>query len=69
MLSDILKEKIKNLPAILSIQETADIFSVAYLTIYRQIHTEKLPAWKDDEGSWCIARSDLIEFCSKNSNL
>jgi excisionase family DNA binding protein len=69
MISDILKEKIKNLPAILSIQDVADIFSVHYLTIYRQIHTGKLPAWKDDEGKWCIARSDLMKYCSINTNL
>ncbi|MDR1839274.1 MAG: helix-turn-helix domain-containing protein [Treponema sp.] len=69
MLSDTLKEKIESLPAILSIRETADFFSVAYLTIYRLIRMEKLPAWKDDEGNWCIARSDLLKFCSKNSNL
>ena len=69
MLSDILKEKIENLPAILSIRETADIFSVAYLTIYRLIKSQRLPAWKDEDGEWCIARAELIEFCSKNSNL
>jgi excisionase family DNA binding protein len=69
MLSDALKLKIENLPAILSIRETADFFSVAYLTVYRQIRKEKLPAWKDDEDNWCIARSDLLKFCSKNSNL
>lgn len=69
MLSDTLKEKLKSLPAILSIRETAEVFSVAYLTIYKLIRAGKLPAWKDDEGSWCVARSDLIEFCSQNSTL
>ena len=69
MISDSLKEKIKNLPAILSIREAADFFSVHYMTIYRQIRTKKLPAWLDGEGSWCIARSDITAFCSKNSSL
>jgi excisionase family DNA binding protein len=69
MLDDSLKEKIETLPAILSIQEIADFFSVAYLTVYRLIHKGKLPAWKDDEDNWCISRSDLLTFCSKNSNL
>jgi len=69
MISSSLKGSIENLPAILSIQETADFFSVRRLTIYRLIHTGKLPAWKDDEGNWCIARSDLARFCSRNSNL
>jgi len=69
MISDSMKEKIENLPAILSIQEIADFFSVAYLTVYRQIHKGELPAWKDDEDNWCIARKDLLTFCSKNSNL
>jgi len=68
MISDSLKERIESLPAILSIRETADFFSVAYLTVYRLIHREELPAWKDDEGNWCIARRDLLKFCSKNSN-
>jgi len=68
MISETLKEKIETFPAILSIRETAELFSVAYLTIYRQIHTGKIPAWKDDEGRWCIARRDLLEFCSQNSN-
>jgi len=69
MISDSLKERIESLPAILSIRETADFFSVAYLTVYRLIHRKKLSAWKDNEGNWCVARSDLLKFCSKNSNL
>jgi excisionase family DNA binding protein len=69
MLSDSLKLKIKNLPAILSIRETADFCSVAYLTVYRLISRGQLPAWKDDEGNWCVARSDLLTYCSRNSNL
>jgi excisionase family DNA binding protein len=66
MINDSLKEKIEKLPAILSIRELTDFFSVAYMTIYRQIRSGKLPAWKDDEGDWCVARSDLEKFCSKN---
>lgn len=69
MLSDILEEKIENLPAILSIQEIAEIFSVVPLTVYRQIYSQRLPAWKDEEGKWCIARADLQKFCSRNSSL
>jgi excisionase family DNA binding protein len=69
MISDSLNKKIGSLPAILSIQEAADFFSVHYVTVYRQIRSEKLPAWKDDEGNWCIARDDLKKFCSTNSNL
>jgi len=69
MLNDILQEKIESLPAILSIRETADFFSVAYLTVYRMIHKKKLPAWKDDEGNWCIARGDLKKFCFQEHDL
>ncbi|MDR0501866.1 MAG: helix-turn-helix domain-containing protein [Treponema sp.] len=69
MIGDSLKEKLESLPAILSIPEAADFFSVSYQTVYRLIRCGKLPAWKDDEGVWCIARSDLRRFCSKNSNL
>jgi len=69
MPDDILKERIKSLPAILSIREIADFFSVRYLTIYRLIQAKKLPAWKDEEGGWCVARADLLSFSRKNTNL
>ena len=69
MISGALKASIEALPAILSIREAADFFSVRYLTIYRLIRRGKLPAYKDDEGRWCIARSDLKTYCSRNSNL
>ncbi|MDR1250301.1 MAG: excisionase family DNA-binding protein [Treponema sp.] len=69
MISDTLKEKIESLPAILSIREAADFFSVRYLTVYRLIRRGTLPAYKDDEGRWCVLRSDLKTYCSRNSNL
>jgi excisionase family DNA binding protein len=69
MISGILRAKIEALPAILSITEAADFFSVRYLTIYRLIRRGTMPAYKDDEGRWCILRSDLKGFCSRNSNL
>jgi len=69
MLNDSQELAIKNLPAILSTREISDFFSVAYMTAYRLIQKGELPAWKDDEGNWCVARSDLLAFCSKNSNL
>jgi excisionase family DNA binding protein len=69
MISGVLKEKIEALPVILSIREAADFFSVRYLTIYRLIHRGAMPAYKDDEGRWCILRSDLKAYCSRNSNL
>ncbi|MDR2053809.1 MAG: excisionase family DNA-binding protein, partial [Treponema sp.] len=59
MISGALKERIEALPVILSIREAADFFSVRYLTVYRLIHRGKMPAYKDDEGRWCILRSDL----------
>jgi excisionase family DNA binding protein len=69
MISGALKEKIEALPAILSIRETADFFSVRYLTVYRLIRRGAMPAYKDDEGRWCIPRSDLKLYCSRHSNL
>jgi len=68
MTSKILKE-IETLPSILSIREVADFFSVDCQRMYRLIYKRKLPAWKDDEGRWCIARSDLRRFCAKSLNL
>ena len=69
MIGDSLQGHIESLPAILSIAEVADFFSVHYLTVYRLIRSGKLPAWKDDENRWCVARSDLRQFCSRNSSL
>jgi excisionase family DNA binding protein len=69
MISGILKEKIEALPAILSIREAADFFSVRYLTVYRLIRRGALPAYKDGEGRWCVTRIDLKTYCSRNSNL
>jgi excisionase family DNA binding protein len=69
MLSDTTKQAIKNLPVILSIRETAALFSVSYLSVYRLVQAKKIDAYKDDEGNWCILRGDLEKFCSKNCNL
>jgi excisionase family DNA binding protein len=69
MLSNAAIQAIGALPAILSIQETADFFQVQYLTIFRLIHRGIIPAYKDDEGKWCITRLDLRRYCSKNCNL
>lgn len=69
MISDTTKQAIKKLPVILSIQEIADFFSVAYNTVYRLVRKKELTAYKDDEGNWCISQSDFLQFCSKNCNL
>jgi excisionase family DNA binding protein len=69
MIIGALKERIEALPVILSIREAADFFSVRYLTVYRLIRRGKIPAYRDDEGRWCILRSDLKAYCSRNSNL
>jgi excisionase family DNA binding protein len=69
MISDTLKKRIEALPTILSIKEAADFFSVRYLTVYRLIRRGAMPAYKDGEGRWCVLRSDLKTFCSRNSNL
>ena len=69
MISDTMKQSIESLPAILSIKEIADFFSVAYLTVYRLIHRKELAAYRDDEGNWCISRQDLKRYCSKYCNL
>ena len=69
MISNILQQNIEQLPTILSIQETADFLAANYRTVLHLIHAERLPAWKDDEGNWCIARMDLKVFCIKNVSL
>jgi len=69
MLSDALKVKIEALPAILSTREVADFFSVQSLTIRRLINRKVITAYKDDEGRWCINRTDLKIYCSRHSNL
>jgi excisionase family DNA binding protein len=69
MLSDNMLRAIESLPGILSIREAADFFQVSYLTIYRYVNKGIIPAYKDDEGNWCIARPDLKQYCSKHCNL
>ena len=69
MLSDTMNRKIENLPAIISIKEIADFFSVSYKTSYRIVKKNSIQSYKDDEGNWCILRQDFKRFCSKNCNL
>jgi len=69
MISDTLEKTIERLPAILSVREAADFLSTDRWGTYRLILSGKLPAWKDGEGNWCVARCDLRQFCSKNTNL
>lgn len=69
MINSTVARKIQTLPAILSIPDVADFFSIHYLTVWRLIQRKALPAYKDGEGCWCILRSDLKNYCAKNSNL
>ena len=69
MISDEARLLIKTLPVIASIQEVANFFSVAYLTVYRLVRREKLEAYKDDANNWCIPRDCIEKFYSKNCNL
>jgi excisionase family DNA binding protein len=69
MTSGTVAGKIRNLPAILSIQEVADFFSIHDHTVYRLIRRKALPAYKDGDGLWCVLRADLQKFCAENSNL
>jgi len=69
MTSDKMKQAINTLPVILSVKEIADFFSVTYITILRLIYKKTLSAYKDDDGNWCITRSDFKKYCSKICNL
>jgi len=69
MLSNTMEREIKKLPCILSIDEVKDFFLITRLTVYRLIYRHELSAYKDEEGKWCILRSDLQKYCSKNCNL
>ena len=68
MLSSRLNNLIDRLPAIMSVQEAADFFSVSYQTVYRMIRSGQIAAWKDGENNWCIGRADIRRFCAENSN-
>jgi len=65
-MDDIADKKITELPSILSIQEVANFFSMHYLSIYRAIHRGELRAYKDEDGTWCITRSDLRDYCDQH---
>jgi len=69
LLSNIMIQKIKTLPCILSIKEVAMFFDINYLTVYRLVYKKEIKAYQDDEKNWCINRWDLATFVSKSCNL
>jgi DNA binding domain, excisionase family len=69
MISKTLTEKIGDLDAILTVDEAATFFSVCPITIYRMIYQKELDAYKDGDGAWCIARSEIRRYCTKKTNL
>jgi len=66
---DNLNEIFKRLPAILAVRDLTDIFKVDRKTVTNLIHLKDISTWKDEDGQWCIARSDLLKYCSKRLNL
>jgi len=62
------KKILESLPAILTVQEVSKCFTVDRRTVCSLITLKDIPSWKTEKG-WCIARCDLIDYCSKKSNL
>jgi len=67
--TDCLKKIIESLDAILSARDVTACFNCTRPTVYHLLNMWRIPAWKDEDGQWCIARSDLLDYCLKRSNL
>jgi hypothetical protein len=55
-------------PSIMNIQDLMNCLRICRRTAITLVETKELPAWKDDEKNWCIARSDVIVYIDKNGN-
>jgi len=32
------------------------------------VEDREIPSWKDEDGTWCTLRSDVIAYIDKNGN-
>lgn len=59
------KEDIKDLPAIMDLQDLVKILKISLRTAYRLIQDKDLHAYKAGDGTWNVARADLISWIEK----
>lgn len=59
------KEDIKDLPAIMDLQDLVRILKISLRTAYRLIQDKELHAYKAGDGTWNVARADLISWIEK----
>ena len=59
------EEDIKDLPAIMDLQDLVKILKISLRTAYRLIQDKELHAYKARDGTWNVARADLISWIEK----
>ncbi|QQO10112.1 helix-turn-helix domain-containing protein [Breznakiella homolactica] len=66
-----LSELTENLPAILTIKDTASFLNCSSLTVRRLIRENALRAYQipEDRNQWNISRHDFLDYLSRHSNL
>lgn len=59
------EEDIQDLPAIMDLQDLVKILKISLRTAYRLIQDKELHAYKAGDGTWNVARVDLIAWIEK----
>lgn len=67
-IDDLIRELRQNLPSILDVTDICSILDVSPDTIYREIQSGALLAYKA-EGEWCVLRADFLEYLERNATV
>ena len=70
MLSE--KEKMllrEEFPAIMDTEDVMRLLRISRRTLYRMMEDGTLTGWKDEDGEWNFARTDVLEYLEKNCTI
>ncbi len=67
-IDDLMAELKRTLPSILDVTDICSILGVSPDTIYREIQSGALSAYKAD-GEWCVLRNDFLEYLERNATV
>lgn len=70
MLSE--KEKLilrEEFPAIMDTEDVTRFLRISRRTLYRMMEDGTLNGWKDEDGEWNFARTDILEYLDKNCTI
>jgi len=70
----VLSEKEKMLlreefPAIMDTEDVMRLLRISRRTLYRMMEDGTLTGWKDEDGEWNFARTDVLEYLEKNCTI